>query len=1030
MARTANFMLNFGANVTNLVANARVATRSLASMEYVAGRTSKKMGALSPLFESAGYLSGMALITGAGSALTARTIHEKIIYPAISAAIELDAELRELYYLAGTNAGSQFAEGIKQRMQDQAIKSVLDFPSVVKGMSEIIKGGISQGDAMEMADSLTNLVEASFGKMNVDAAGQMIAMLNLKFRRPDNQSVKAWSDYLTDMSVMAAQNTHLDLQDIFSMMGALSAAPQISSQTSPQEMFAMLQMLAQAGKRARMSGMQLNSFVNDMLNATNTLGDEFGAEKRKEAMGLLGIDYESLFGTGSDGQKVLKSVPQFLGELLDARDRSIAENGVDGERLWAGRVDKMMGTNISTMMVQLAKSAEVIGADGIKYVGKAALQELTKMYENSRGMTEKAAKAYRETWRGQIEIAAGAWKTFFALMGEDMLKQLGQVMSMTTGLIQDLVKFVNKYPIAIRMITLAVGAAMLASVVIAALSSGLAMIMLTTIFIIPGLVQMVGAFTGSLIKIGSMARKMKDMKILSKDLVDAEREKKQLLVEELKVQKEMLRVQHISNKLSEEERQAAAMNKAMGMLDLRNQIAAATAAVGNVGAGGLVLSAAALPAFYIGLGLAATAALVAIAAVAVGIGLVIVGIISIGRLLYKGGKDGIIGAFDTIVAKGKAVLDFLLGLYTYMSEGKWDEDLNERLLGSGGMAYLDFAVKMWDRLKAIWLGITSAVDWTAFDEALSAITAGIAEIFGGPMDTKMNDTKVQWVAFGITLGGIVNVVLQLAVLFIYTLGVILKVASAIGSFVGSGLAWFAETLGLATDNISLLRYGVIALAGAFAILLGGMLLVSTVAAIWLGLLALNLFVLIAVILLVAAAFALIMYMPIILVGLLAYAVYQAGKFVYENWEIIIEKMKSLFMGYIEFVKSNWELILAGPKALVTFLQERNPASPNYDPNAKWINPAIPKPVDDGPGSELWRRREAVHGPGMGWMRTPPPVSPTAAGGQVPNQNINVTANINVPPGTPPESVGKEIGKELGQQIYNKQDYRGARPYFE
>lgn len=1030
MARTANFMLNFGANVTNLVANTRVATRSLASMEYVAGRTSKKMGALSPLFESAGYLSGMALITGAGSALTARTIHEKIIYPAISAAIELDAELRELYYLAGTNAGSQFAEGIKQRMQDQAIKSVLDFPSVVKGMSEIIKGGISQGDAMEMADSLTNLVEASFGKMNVDAAGQMIAMLNLKFKRPDNQSVKAWSDYLTDMSVMAAQNTHLDLKDIFSMMGALSAAPQISGETTPQEMFATLQMLAQAGKRARMSGMQLNSFVNDMLNATNTLA-EGGAEKRIEAMKELKLSYDDLFTVGPDGQKAVKSVPNFISTILGARDKMLEEKGSDGHVFWSRQVDKMMGTNISTMMLQLAHSAEVIGADGIKYVGKEALKQLALMYENSRGMTEKAAKAYRETWRGQIEIAAGAWKTFFALMGEDMLKQLGQVMSMTTGLIQDLVKFVNKYPVAIRMITLAVGAAMLASVVIAALSSGLAMIMLTTIFILPGLVQMVGAFTGSLIKVGSMARKMKDMKILSKDLVDAEREKKQLLVEELKVQKEMLRVQHISNKLSEEERQAAAMNKAMGMLDLRNQIAAATAAVGNVGAGGLVLSAAALPAFYIGLGLAATAALVAIAAVAVGIGLVIVGITSIGRLLYKGGKDGIVGAFDAIVAKGKAVLDFLLGLYTYMSEGKWGEDLNERLLGSGGMAYLDFAVKMWDRLKAIWLGITSAVDWTAFDEALSAITAGIAEIFGGPMDTKMNDTKVQWVAFGITLGGIVNVVLQLAVLFIYTLGVILKVASAIGSFVGNELAWFAEKLGLATDNLSLIRYGVIALAGAFAILLGGMLLVSTVAAIWLGLLALNLFVMIAVILLVAAAFVLLAYTPIIVVGLLAYAIYRAGKYIAENWEQLGQTMKDVMLEVYYYVVGLWDKLGSSLSRTWGWFAGRGKPDPSKVPAwaagnpATWVKDAIQGPVIGAfenaapPAAEQQR-----------YFSAPPPVSPTAPSTQRPNQSINVTANINVPPGTPPESVGKELGKELANQVFNRQDYRGANPQFQ
>lgn len=982
----------------SFVTGAKVGARALASMEYVAGRTSKKLAFLGKELEAVGYVAGAGLVAAAGAAFQSRVIYEKFIGPGIELATAFDKQLRQLYYLSGLNAGDALAQGLKSEIEQRALKSSLNPAEVTQGINELIKTGIDAVDARSLTQPLIDLVESSFGEIDPQRAGRLMGLMMLKFKRPKDVGVSEWGTKLGDMSTALSQLTHLNLTDIESIMGSMSTATTLSPASSASDFFAFFKMLSDASMKAKRQGMNVDSFTNSLLDLQVKLDEGIGSEKALRGAEHLHIKLSDLFTTLPDGQQAMKSLPDLIGTVVDALPGMIKEYGTKGKDEWIKWVNQMFGVDVGTRMALLAESFEFKLPTGEILKGTAALKAMSKSFDEMKGNTKEAADAYRKSWEGVAKQIQGAYETFMALVGEEMLKILADLIMNIKDATANLVTFTQQSPkirtliAALLMVTFGFG------MVSATIFSALSMFTMFLIFAGPGLLSFAQLIKKAGASTVDLARAIKTLRNTDVAATRMRIRDHRIYLEQLKKEhKELIATTKLQRKKK---------------MELSHDIGMAESLIGRD-----VAALATVKSMTIGL-----VALVVVAAiVVVALTAILIAGLAIYRLFTSPLFTGKGGFMDGWIRKFNIIGNVFQGLRELFSQGFISEKTGDKLNKEGGWAWVDKIVKILYRLKEFWKGFSEGIDFSFFDEALKTFMEAFGP--GGPMDAPMEKAS-KWKEWRDRLAAVFNALLWVlgATLILLSLSVRLYM-------------WLGSVF---DDNITAIQ----AIAVGLAIVIGAVLILTIVLAALGGIL---MFIW-SIGLLIGALFVLTFMLPVIIIGLWIIAIIYFWDEIVAIFNDIGLFFKVLWNDMFAIIQDNLGNLQALGMGIAT-LMFGIPGALLYGLIAfwpeimSWIDSliekikTIPQALSDGMASvKGFIFGDTPGGKAPASTTTVPkmPATPEARqnAGEAQYQTINVHANITVPPETPPNEVGKELGKQLGELLKKQNnDNRGYATEF-
>lgn len=844
-------------DTSRFVEGAKIANRALASMEYVAGRTSKRMSQFGVELESLGYIAGAGLIGAAGAAFQSRALWEKVIGPAIDGATQFDKRLRQAYYLSGMQAGTSLADGFKAEIEKAALFSSLNPEQLTQGLNELIKTGVDSSDAKKMIQPLIDIVEGSFGEVDPERAGRMMGLLSLKFKRPDTVGVTEWATKLGDMSFALAEMTHLNIGDIESMIGSMSSAVALSPSTKPAEFFALMKMLSDSSMKARRQGQNLDSFANMFLSMFSKL--EAGSKKTVKGFEMLfgeanaGNILQSMFVMDpATGQYVQKSMGDTLGLVLDQLPRLINEMGAEGRKTWIQAVDEMFGQDVGTRFALLAEGFTTKDASGNILKGSAAIKEMTKQFDKMSGNAKKAADAYRASWEGIGKAIQGAYETFMSMIGDEMLNILSSLILGLKDATASLVLFTQQRPLLRQVLAVLLMISFATGMIAAGFFSILSVATMFLIFMAPGM--------------GSIISLMKTLKERTSDwknkFVELSKTSRPALIKMRKdLEKVNDQIDEMLPKLGGIGAHLAKMAKAKNqnaLLGINDNLAIFNKLSVVAGILGFIFVTATVAVFTFSVALMAVYRLMS-------------------SPLFKG-KGGFM---EGIINKIKIAKNVFQGLSEVFTKGFLSGETFDKLNKEGGLAILENILKLGYRLYTFFKGIAEGIDWSGFDAALKLLMDTMGG--GGPMDTAFKSSGASWNEIGKMVGKIITIYIDFAGIMLILLYGIIKVTKAVKNFVGAN-ASLIETIA----TIGLILLGLITLVGLAMFVIGGFLLfvggVFVTISLTVG----------AVLLLIAAVPLIIAAVIIGIVLLIEYAIYSMYEKILQSVPMIAKGFSKVF----------------------------------------------------------------------------------------------------------------------------------------
>lgn len=393
-----------------------------------------------------GRVLGTMFLGGLGSVMVGDAIANQVGH-SIEKAANFEQALVKSAMVGNFKVGSEKYMEVMNVAFEEAAKSKFKPEDVANQIADLMALGFSQEKALSVAPALTKFMTASMGVGDKHLAKVLAIGMN-KLEIPQEiarQGAAAQAAYISDLFTSLRNLSPIQMDQFMGFLESMGPASKTLGVTT-EELFAVGGAFSQLGMSSRQAAealktldrlrIKLPSFFTDFAPAGK------GGKVRMEAAAYLGLDknsFKNLDGTAKSGVEILRILGKSRQELLKRGEESVKIDAA---------MQRLFGETKGTNLLKLIESFSSGGDFGFK-----ALDKMTESMTNAAGATERAAKAFEDSFGGLMQIIIGLKDTIWTLFGQEAMAMLKPFAVKLRAVLESIIAFLKENKQFSRIVT-------------------------------------------------------------------------------------------------------------------------------------------------------------------------------------------------------------------------------------------------------------------------------------------------------------------------------------------------------------------------------------------------------------------------------------------------------------------------------------------------------------------------------------------------------------------------------------------------